>query len=362
MASATSSSPDSTPEHTKEFNLRLVFDVIKHEKKTFLKVLAIAFVLSSFIILCVPRYYRCSVMLAPELGTDLSAGGLSSLASSFGISLGSGAGSDAIYPDLYPDLMESKDFQTSLFSVRVKTLDGEVDTDYYTYLRKHQKSVWWNYPKRALGRLLKKLKKKEPVYSDGSGKLNPFALSEDETTVAEAIGKNVTCHIDTKTYTITITVEDQDRLVCATLADTVRVKLQQFITQYRTNKARIDMEYYKQLADAAKEEYEQARHTYSEFCDANHDVVLFSYQTEIENLSNDMQLKFNTYSAMNTQYEAAKAKVQERTPAFTIVQGATVPLKPAGPRRMLFVLGVLFLTFTATLIYKMRKELIALFR
>lgn len=352
--------PSPTPAE-KEINLRQIVIMLKRERKLFIKVLSIAFVLASLIILSVPRYYRCSVMLAPEMGSGFDAGGLSSLASSFGIDLSSGFGSDAIYPELYPDLMESKDFQTSLFPVRVKTIDGEVDTDYYTYLRFHQKMAWWDYPKRAIGRLLKALKKKEPVYSDGEGGLNPFALSEEENSVAEAIKKKVSCHVDTKTYVITLSVEDQDQLVCAMLADTVRVKLQQFITQYRTNKARTDMEYYKQLADDAKQEYEEARHKYSQFSDANRDLVLFSYQTEIEGLSNDMQLKFNTYTAMNTQYEAAKAKVQERTPAFTIVQGASIPVKPAGPKRMLFVIAVLFLTFTVTLLLKLRKQLIEQF-
>ena len=44
---------------------------------------------------------------------------------------------------------------------------------------------------------------------------------------------------------------------------------------------------------------------------------------------------------MTTQYQAAKAKVQERTPAFTVIQGAAVPLKAAGPRRTIFVISML---------------------
>lgn len=349
------------PEGEKEINLRLIFTILKRERRLFVKVLAIAFVLSSLIIISVPRYYRCSVMLAPEVSAGFDAGGLSSIVSSFGIDIGGGASSDAIYPELYPDLMGSRDFQTSLFPIRVRSIDGEIDTDYYTYLKDYQKSAWWEYPKRWIGAFFRLFQKKEVYYSDGTGKLNPFALSKDENRIADNIEKKVTCHIDVKTYVITISVEDQDKLICATLADSVRVRLQQYITHYRTNKARIDMEYYEQLTAEAKKDYDEARRKYSSYSDANNDVVLFSLQTEIEDLSNDMQLKFNTYSAMSAQYEAAKAKVQERTPAFTIVQGASVPVKPAGPKRMLFVLGVLFLTFTVTLLYKMRKELIAQF-
>lgn len=41
---------------------------------------------------------------------------------------------------------------------------------------------------------------------------------------------------------------DQDPLISATMADSVSMHLQQFITKYRTNKARIDVEHYQKLA------------------------------------------------------------------------------------------------------------------
>lgn len=56
-------------------------------------------------------------------------------------------------------------------------------------------------------------------------------------------------------------------------------------------------------------------------------MQLASLQSKQDDMENDMQLKYNAYSAMVTQYQAAKAKVQERTPAFTIVKGAAVPIK-----------------------------------
>ena len=59
-----------------------------------------------------------------------------------------------------------------------------------------------------------------------------------------------------------------------------------------------------------------------------------------------MQLKYNMYSAMNTRLETALAKVQENTPAFTVLNNSTVPTLPAGPKRVRFVLGMLiFVTF-----------------
>ncbi|MGM9728578.1 MAG: hypothetical protein ACI3YV_01195 [Prevotella sp.] len=57
-----------------------VFKLLKSKKKVFFIVLPIVFVLSCLYIFPQPRYYRCSVTLAPEATSENIAGGLSSLA------------------------------------------------------------------------------------------------------------------------------------------------------------------------------------------------------------------------------------------------------------------------------------------
>ena len=81
-------------------------------------------------------------------------------------------------------------------------------------------------------------------------------------------------------------------------------------------------------------------------------------ELKLEDMENDMQLKFNAYSTINTQLEAAKAKVQEHTPAFTMLKGPSVPMKPAGPKRMLFVIFMLFLASLATTTYILRHDIL----
>ena len=85
-------------------------------------------------------------------------------------------------------------------------------------------------------------------------------------------------------------------------------------------------------------------------------MVLQTYMPKKDDLENEMQLKFNAYSSLAMQYQAAVAKVQERTPAFTILQGATVPVKAAGPKRMFFVLFMTVMTFACTTLYVYFKK------
>ena len=331
-------------------DLRLLWAKIKERKRLFYITLPIAFVLSSLYILCIPRSYDTDVKLAPETESPLPGGALGSLASSFGFDLSNIESTDAISPLLYPDLMDDNGFVSKFFNFKVVSADGTINTNYHDYLLKHQKAPWWS----NLIEWVKSLFPKKEEGVSGNGEYNPYVLSRTEDELIKKIQGNVKLSTDKKTGVITIQVRDQDKLICKTIADSICSQLQEFITNYRTNKARVDLKYYTKLAADAKQDYERARQRYGSYSDANMDVVLESYRSKQEDLENDMQLRFNAYSTINTQLQAAKAKVQERTPAFTILKGAEVPVKPSSPKRMIFVLGMTFVAFVGTGIYILR--------
>ena len=124
-----------------------------------------------------------------------------------------------------------------------------------------------------------------------------------------------------------------------------------------TNKARIDEEHYRQLVREAQADYERTCEAYARASDANQGVVLKRYQLKIENIERDMQMKYTTLQTLNTQLQMASAKVQERTPAFTLLKGASVPVKPAGPKRMLFVLGMLIMVTFGGIVYIIKDDI-----
>ena len=168
-------------------------------------------------------------------------------------------------------------------------------------------------------------------------------LTEKEFGIVKKVKDNIKCSVDKKTNVISITVLDQDPLICAIMADSACSRLQDFITQYRTSKARADFEYYTKLTEDAKLEYEDAMKIYSDYCDSHKGMVLQADITRMNQLQSDMDAKYNTLTVLNAQIQTAKARIQEKTPAFTTLKSATVPVKPAGPKRMLFVLGMLII-------------------
>lgn len=337
---------------TKVIDFGIILKKIISNRKLYYKILPVTFVLACAYVLCIPRHYTSSLILAPEMGgASKSLGDLGSIASNFGFNLNDLQSSDAISPLLYPDLMDDNRFVAGLFSTKIESLDGKIKCSYYEYILKYQKVEWWNKAIVAIKDLFKK--KENPVKR---GNFDPYILSKTQDDIAGIIRDNIKISFDKKTAVISISVKAQDPLICKTLADSVKGRLQLFITDYRTNKARIDEEYYRRLALEAKRDYEKARQIYGSYSDENMDVMLESFKSKQADLENEMQLKYNTYSMLVAQYQSAKAKVQERTPAFTVVKGASVPIKPSGPKRMLIVVGILFLVFISVTIYVLRKN------
>ena len=324
-----------------------VWAAILKYKKLYYKTLAIAFVLALIISFSLPKTYNCQILLAPEAGGGSSSlGGLASLASSFGVNIGGGSqGSDAIKPDIYPDLMKSVDFKTSLFPIKVKMKESGKVMSYYDYLKYEWREPWW---KDFFGLLSPELKKDTLV--------NTIELTGEQARIAGLAIKYVQCKIDKKTNLITIDVTMQDPYVAALLADSVKNRLQDFLTAYRTKKARHDLDFALKLNKQAKKDYERIRQMYYEYMDANQNVSLLSATQRQNDLENEMQLQYNNFTATSAQVLTAKAKVQEETPSFTTIQSATVPLGPSGPKKELIMLVCLFLAALGTTIYALYKE------
>ena len=312
------------------------------ERKFLLKGCGIAVVVGLIVAFSIPKEYTTSVMIAPE-ASDNKGGGLSSLASLAGINLNTSSGSDAIYPDLYPDIVSSTPFVTGLFDVPVRDMDGEINTTLYDYMDEYQRVPWWSYiisaPFKALGWIVSLFKESEEEVD----KLDPFQLTKEQTDIVKALSDHIGVSVDKKTGVTTISVTMQDPRISACLTDTVVNRLQSYIIDYRTNKARKDFHFQEKLFERKKKEYEMAQENYAKFADANKNIILQSYRAEQVRLENEMNLAYQVYTSVAQQLQMAEAKVQEITPVYTVVEPATIPVKASKPNKVMILLGVVFL-------------------
>ncbi|MDO4212098.1 MAG: Wzz/FepE/Etk N-terminal domain-containing protein [Bacteroidales bacterium] len=344
-----------------------LIDVIKRmwkKKWWYMLFCSITFALACLYIVQIPRTYDAHERLAPETAGESSMGSLASLASSFGVNLGSGMSSDAITPELYPELFQSTDFIVSLFDIKVETVDGSVKCDYYDYMCDHQQSTpWAPYVKALRAKIMPKdpdVNAQAAAQSAAGGKkISAFRMSKRQQELVKMVKENITCSTDKKSGILTINVVDQDPLVCATMADSIRVRLQQFITSYRTSKAMVDVKYYKQLTEESYLEYKRANQAYTDYADTHQGATLTAVSSRETELENAMDKAYTSYTAYRTQLESAEAKIQERTPAFTLIEASSVPVKASGPKRMIFVAFMTLLSAFVLTIFFFRKELYA---
>lgn len=292
----------------------------------------------------IPKEYATVTVLAPETSSGKGAlGSLSSLASLAGINMGNMTEADAVNSSIYPEIVASVPFVVELFPVEVETEDGKLRTDLYDYLLNHERHAWWGVvlaaPFKALHWTLSRFRGEEPA----SGKVDPFRLTPEEAQVVKNLSDRIEVVIDKKTSLVTLSVTMQDPLVSATVADTVLRNLQNYVTDYRTNKARNDLEFTQQLYDESQRDYYDAQQRYARYMDANQNVVRRSVRTEQERLENETTLAYNVYNQMAQQLQLARAKVQESTPVYVVVQPASVPLRPVKPSKPLILVGFIFL-------------------
>ena len=313
------------------------------ERKFILKACGYAVLIGLVIVFSIPREYTAEAMIAPELSDNKGTGGLSSLAAMAGLNLNATSGADAIYPDLYPDIVSSTPFITGLFNVQVKDLDEEVDTTLYCYLNEHQRMPWWSLitsaPFKAVGWAISLFTDEED-----DGIFDPFHLTKEEADIAKELSERINVSVDKKTGVTTLSVTMQDARISACLTDTVVRRLQEYITEYRTTKARQDYLFQEKLFERKKKEYEKAQENYAKFADANKNIILLSYRAEQERLENEMRLAYQVYTSVAQQLQMAEAKVQEITPVYTIIEPSTIPIKPSKPRKALMLIGIVFLT------------------
>lgn len=267
----------------KQIRLDVVFSIIWARRKKYLIPVGTTLIAFYLLMCCVPRYYSVKVMLAPEYETPSVGGGLSSLASMANINLGSlGGSNDAITPTIYPDLMKSTDFIVPLFDVKVTTSDGKFSGPYSTYLKEACKAPWWDMAMMYVGSLISS--KDEGGGTGEAQRIDPFHLTKKQKEMADAISAGIACTVDKKTDVISITTTAQDPLVAAQLADTIRERLQDFITEYRTHKARIELNHMHEIVNNAYLNYMKKQKEYADYCDSHQDLVLEAYKAKAENL------------------------------------------------------------------------------
>ena len=323
----------------------LLRKVIGIRKKVY-KAAGIGLVIGVIVAISIPKQYTVEVTLSPEMGNNKE-GGLSGLAASFlGSGVTMGDGTDALNASLSADIVSSTPFLLELSAMDIPVTKNEVMT-LNTYLDE-ETSPWWSYvigfPGMVIGGVKSLFTEEDEIASFDKTSQGAIELSKQDSRKIATLKKVITASVDKKTSMTSVTATFQDPKVAAVVADSVVKKLQEYIIDYRTFKAKEDCIYLEKLFKERQQEYYAAQKKYADYLDSHDNLILQSVRAEQERLQNDMSLAYQVYSQVAGQLQVARAKVQEEKPVFAVVEPAVVPLEPSGTSRKVYVLAFIFLS------------------
>ena len=322
-------------------------------RKKIYKVAGIGLIIGVIVALSIPKQYTVKVTLSPEMGSSKGTNGLAGLAASF---LGSGAttgdGSDALYASLSSDIVSSTPFLLELLDITVSSSNKSKDITLASYLDE-QTSPWWSYVIGLPGIIINSIKSlfedDNNIDIDNKVKRGAIELTKEESEKIATLKRSITALVDQKTAITNISVTLQDPKITAVVADSVVCKLQEYIINYRTSKAKEDCSYLEKLCKERQQEYYVAQKKYALYIDTHDDIILQSVRAEQERLQNDMNLAYQVYSQVASQLQVARAKVQEEKPVFAVLEPAVVPQYPSGMGLKIYVLLFMFLAIVGTI-------------
>ena len=330
-----------------EISLMDIFRKIIAIRKAIYKAAGIGLVIGIIIAISIPKKYTVEVTLSPEMG-NVKGGGLSGLAASF---LGSGAtmseGTDALNASLSADIVSSTPFLLELSTMKIPVLKNEMMT-LNAYLDE-ESSPWWSYvigfPAMVIGGVKSLFIEGEDEFiSSDKVSQGTIELSKKELGKIGVLKKMIVASVDKKTSMTSVAVTLQEPRVAAVVADSVVKKLQEYIIDYRTSKAKEDCIYLEKLFKERQQEYYAAQKKYADYLDSHDNIILQSVRAEQERLQNDMSLAYQIYSQVGSQLQVSRAKVQEEKPVFAVIEPAVVPLTPSGTDKKICVLAFVFLS------------------
>ena len=285
----------------------------------------------------IPKTYTASVTLAPEMQQKTSSG-VSSIASMMGVNLNNSV--DAISVEMFPDVVHSTPFIVELFDLPVtfERKDSVMTTTLLEYMKEYQKSPWWSYviqaPFKALGWCIDLVSpEKEGDVTQGDGTLNPNNLPKKERGVVKFFAENIMVNVDKKSFKTEMSLVMQDPLVVATVMEAVTENLKNYMSEYRTSKARQDVENLQVISDLRKADYYKAQQAYAAYIDSNKNVIRQSAQAERERLQQEMNLAYQVYSQVATNLEGARIQAEQAKPVFAVINPVTVPIRKTAPSK-----------------------------
>ncbi len=307
-----------------EIDLIVVFNFFKTFWKRILLFGLLGGVIGAASSYLIQKEFISQAKLLPELSsgsTSNLSSGLGALAGLAGFDLGGVNSLDAVRPDLYPNIIQSTPFALHILKQKAYVSEFSKIMVLEDYLKAKQKS-WFSSNTKPQKKLL------DPQNLSKSIELDVY-----EDALVKTIFARINASFDRKTSIITISVKMPDPVLAANIANLTLEYLKNYVTNYRTEKAKIDLSFVEKQVNVAKKRYQNAETALANFQDKNRFLILQTAKIQESRLNSEFSTAQSIYNDLNRQYEQAKIKVQEVTPVFNVYEPPRIPIIRSEPKR-----------------------------
>lgn len=331
-----------------EIDLLALVKTIWDGRKVILLSVIIASIIGVFVAITSPKEYTASTVLVPQLGGESpKLGGLGGLAALAGISLDVTQGAE-LSPMIYPQIVGSIPFQLELMNAPLHFSEFAKPVSLFDYYIKYKKpSVLGTIQKYTIGLpgviiTAIKGKSKEIIFPVDSTH-QPIQLTEDQYIVKQAIDKLISLDVNPKEGYLTLTGNLPEALAAAQFTQKAQDLLQRYITEFKIEKAKANLNFIQERYTENKAEFEKAQVSLAMVNDRNKDFISGLPRIETDRIQTKYTISFGVYQELAKQLEQAKIQVKKETPVFTIVEPVTVPSEKSKPKKAMILFIWIFL-------------------
>ncbi len=320
------------------------------KRKFILIVTGVAMALGLIVALLTPNQYTASCTLVPQTGERRTGGSLSGLAAMAGISLGDMTSGEVLSPNVYPNIIKNVEFQKELLHARYTFSDVPEPITYYDYATDKQyqkfnllgaiKKYTIGLPGVIIGAI-----RGEPEDTPGTGTAADSIprLTYKEQEVLEDLYESFSLNLNEKQGYVQLSTTLRDPSLAAQITLKAQQLLQQYLTEFKLQKVRANLEFVEGSYQEAKANFEAKQEELARFRDANVNLTSAMARTREEKLQSEYTLLLGVYTELAKQKEQAKIAVTETTPILTVIEPVVVPVEKSKPSRARMLIIYTFL-------------------
>lgn len=291
--------------------------------------------------------YKASASILPVVDEGMASklGDMGGLAAMAGVDLSQSSNGNIITADLYPKVASSTPFLMELMNEKVKWNEPDTVMSLYEHVVQRTPSFGdylLAYTIGLPGTIKSWFADEDSLVIDNSGEEPMYVvLDKYQRGALSEMSEMIVVEEDPIYGTIELSCYAESPEQAATLASKAVELLQKIITEYKTKRARLSLNFIEERYSETMSDYEKIREQFYAYKDSHRDMISERVDIAYQKLSDEYNISYSLLKTLSSQMEQAKMTLMENTPVFSVVEPVVMPKEKDSPSaKWHLVLGV----------------------